>query len=90
MKKYYCTKCQRYHHRGKVYKEHFQHKWIKQQKSKIKINREFDLKDVNFEDLRPIAQRQILSLLKRMIRTEHPEYYKKRIIRVIKYENKNH
>lgn len=54
------------------------------------ISQDIDLKDVEFEDLRPIAKRQILSLLKRMTRTEHPEYYKKRIIRVITYENKNH
>jgi hypothetical protein len=62
----------------------------KRNPSKVQISRDVDLKDVEFEDLRPIAKRQILSLLKRMTRTEYPEYYKKRIMRVIAYENKNH
>jgi hypothetical protein len=90
LKKYYCTNCKRYHHRGKIYKEHLQYKNSKKNSSKVQISKDFELKDVDFEELRPIAQRQILSLLKRMTRTEHPEYYKKRIIRVIAYENQNH
>lgn len=90
LKKYYCTKCKRYHNRGKIYKKHLQYKKIKKKSSKIQISADVDLKDVSFEDLRPIAQRQILSLLKRMTRAEYPEYYKKRIIRVIAHENKNY
>jgi len=90
LKKYYCTKCKRYHHRGKIYKEHLQYKENKRKPSKVHISRDIDLKDVDFEDLRPIAKRQILSLLKRMTRTEHPDFYKKRIMRVIAYENKNY
>jgi hypothetical protein len=89
-KKYYCTNCKRYHHRGKIYKEHLQYKKNKAPPSKVQISRDINPEDVNFEELRPIAKRQILSLLKRMTRTEHPDYYKKRILRVIAYENKNH
>ena len=90
LKKYYCAKCRRYHHRGRIYKKHLQYKKNKSKTSKVQISRDFNPEDVNFEELRPIAKRQILSLLKRMTRTEHPEYYKKRIIRVIAYENQNH
>jgi hypothetical protein len=90
LKKYYCRKCKRYHHRGKIYKEHLQYRKNKQKKSSVQISQDIDLKDIDFDELRPIAQRQILSLLKRMTRTEHPEYYKKRIMRVIAYENKSH
>jgi hypothetical protein len=90
LKKYYCKKCERYHHRGKIYQKHLIYKKNKQKKAKVQISRDINPKDVNFEDLRPIAKRQILSLLKRMTRTEHPEYYKKRIMQVIVYENKSH
>ena len=90
LKKYYCTKCKRYHHRGKIYQKHLKYKKHEQKKSKVQISRDINPEDVNFEDLRPIAKRQILSLLKRMTRTEHPEYYKNRIMRVIVYENKSH
>ena len=90
LKKYYCTRCKRYHHRGKIYEKHLQFKKNKKKSSRIKISQDVDLKDVSFEDLRPIAQRQILSLLRRMTRAEYPEYYKKRIMRVIAHENKNH
>ncbi len=48
-----------------------------------------DPEDVNFEDLSPIAKRQILSLIKRMKKNYYPEFYKNRIMNVIKYENKN-
>jgi hypothetical protein len=82
--------CKRYHHRGKIYKNHFQYKMLNKKPSKIQISHDVDLKEVSFEDLRPIAQRQILSLLRRMTSAEYPEYYKKRILRVIAHENKNH
>ena len=89
-KKYYCTKCKKYHHHGKFYEEHIQYKKDKMNPSNVQISKDINPEDVNFEELRPIAKRQILSLLKRMTRTEHPDYYKKRILRVIAYENKNH
>lgn len=89
-KKYYCTKCKKYHHRGKIYNEHIHNKKDKKNPSNVQITKEINPENVNFEELRPIAKRQILSLLKRMTRTEHPDYYKKRILRVIAYENKNH
>ena len=75
MKKYYCPECKRYHHRGKIYKEHLKYIQNKKEPSKVQISQDVDLKDVAFEDLRPIAQRQILSLLRRMTRAEYPEYY---------------
>lgn len=86
MEKYYCTKCRKYHHRGKIYTNHLN---FKRKEVKVDDSQLIDPEDVNFEDLSPIAKRQILSLIKRMKKNYYPEFYKNRIMNVIKYENKN-
>ena len=87
MTKYYCTQCHRYHYRGKIYGAHVQFKKHKANKeNSIPTNKilEFDM-----EDLRPIAQRQVKTLLKKMRTTNKPDLYKKEINKVIIYENQN-
>jgi len=86
LEKYYCTKCRKYHHRGKIYTNHLN---FKRKEVKVDDSQLIDPEDVNFEDLSPIAKRQILSLIKRMKKNYYPEFYKNRIMNVIKYENKN-
>lgn len=86
MEKYYCTKCRKDHHRGKIYTNHLN---FKRKEVKVDDSQLIDPEDVNFEDLSPIAKRQILSLIKRMKKNYYPEFYKNRIMNVIKYENKN-
>lgn len=44
----------------------------------------------NFNQLRPIAQRQILRLLRKMRKTKNKEMYIEQINRVVKHENKNY
>jgi hypothetical protein len=62
---------------------------FKRKEVKVDDSQLIDPEDVNFEDLSPIAKRQILSLIKRMKKNYYPEFYKNRIMNVIKYENKN-
>lgn len=86
IKKYYCTKCNRYHYRGKIYKKH---KEYSQKRKKPISHLKNGLIYFNFKELRPIAQRQILTLIKRMKETNNKEMYIEQLNRVIKHENKN-
>lgn len=87
MEKYYCTKCLKHHHRGKIYKDHLQ---FKRQVIKNKNINSNEINFANFDTLRPIAKRQILKLLKKMKTSKKPGFYKNQIERVIEYENKNY
>jgi hypothetical protein len=85
--KYFCTKCEKHHHRGKIYQEHQDFKREKVL-AEEPINNESILYD--FDSLRPVAKRQILKLIKKMKKSTKPEIYKKQIEKVIQYETKNY
>lgn len=86
VKKYYCTKCKRYHYHGKIYKTH---KEFREKRKKSSFYLKNGLIDFNFKELRPIAQRQVLTLLKKMKETNNKEMYIEQLNRVIQHENKN-
>jgi hypothetical protein len=87
MTRYYCTQCQRYHYRGKIYTTHLQYKNDgPKKKSHIPTKK---IIDFDMEELRPIAQRQVKTLLKKMRFTNKQDLYKKEINKVIMYENQN-
>jgi hypothetical protein len=85
MKKYYCRKCKRYHHRGKIYGEHLKFK----KREENANSTDNDTLKVEFESLRPIAKRQLNRLLKKIHKTGKNEIYKKEIIKLIKNEKRN-
>ncbi len=84
MHKYYCTKCKKHHHKGKIYREHL--KFKEENKSTNTIDDE-NIR-VDLESLRPIAKRQLNRLLKKMDKTGNHELYKKEIINLIKKEKR--
>jgi hypothetical protein len=84
-KKYYCNKCKRYHHRGKIYREHLKFE-VKEDTTNKSEN---ETLKVEFKSLRPIAERQLNRLLKKIDKTGNNEIYKKEIIKLIKNEKKN-
>lgn len=86
IRKYYCTKCKRYHYRGKIYDEH---KLYREKRKKFVSYLRNGIIKVNFEKLRPIAQRQVLILIKKMKETSNKEMYIEQLNRVIQHENKN-
>ena len=87
MHKYYCNKCKRYHHHGKIFKEHIKYKKEKKQKVKDKSFVDEDLK-INIDNLRPIAKRQLKRLVKKANRLGNYELYKNEIIKLIKNEKR--
>jgi hypothetical protein len=87
MHKYYCNKCKRYHHRGKIFKEHIKYKKEKKPKVKDKSSDDESLK-VNIDNLRPIAKRQLKRLVKKANRLGNYELYKNEIIKLIKNEKR--
>ncbi|MFX1297395.1 MAG: hypothetical protein ACFFD2_21385 [Promethearchaeota archaeon] len=84
MKKYYCTKCKKNHHRGKIYKDHLK---FKEDKKTIKITNDEKI-TVDFNSLRPIAKRQFNRLLKKMEKTGNQEIYRNEIIKLINNEKR--
>ena len=82
MEKYYCTKCKRNHYRGKIYQKHLSYK----KKNESKLSSKGKMTSLDFEKLRPIAQRQIRRLLERMEYTKNIELYKNEIKKVINNE----
>ncbi|MFX0018951.1 MAG: hypothetical protein ACFFAF_09495 [Candidatus Hermodarchaeota archaeon] len=87
IRKYYCKKCKRYHYRGKIYKEHRQHRKIRNKSTSYLKN---GIINFNFEELRPITQRQVLTLIKKMKETNNKEMYIEQLNRVIQHENKSY
>jgi hypothetical protein len=87
MRKYYCTKCERNHHRGKIFKNHLKYK--KEKKTELK-NENLDDENikVNLDDLRPIAKRQLRRLFKKAKRSGNYDLYKNEIIKLIKNEKR--
>ncbi|MFW9988699.1 MAG: hypothetical protein ACFFC3_08600 [Candidatus Odinarchaeota archaeon] len=85
MNKYYCKKCNKYHHRGKIFEEH-----LKFKKKDIKKNNHPDNKDIkiNFKTLRPIAKRQLSRLFRKAKISGNHELYKNEIVKLIKKEKK--
>ncbi|MFX1444820.1 MAG: hypothetical protein ACFFHV_15515 [Promethearchaeota archaeon] len=91
MKKYYCTKCKRNHYRGKIYENHLNYREIKnkklnpnhKKKKSIPSDRfiEFDI-----NELRPIARRQIRTLVMKMNHTKNFRLYTKEINKIILHE----
>ncbi|MFW9773905.1 MAG: hypothetical protein ACFFFB_08610 [Candidatus Heimdallarchaeota archaeon] len=83
MKKYYCSKCEKHHHRGKIFKKHLTFK-----KEEVSKFTDYENLSLDLESLRPIAKRQLSRLLKKMNLTGNHELYKKEIIKLIKNERK--
>jgi hypothetical protein len=87
MKKYYCTKCNRNHYRGKIYKDHLNYRGKKNKKNKPKRSIPSDkFIEVDFKELRPIAQRQIQTLVMKMHQTKNFRMYTKEINKIILHE----
>ncbi|MFX1502996.1 MAG: hypothetical protein ACFFDH_18695 [Promethearchaeota archaeon] len=87
MQKYYCNKCKKNHHRGKIYKDHLEYKKKEISKNKDK-EAEDDTIKVNLDTLRPIAKRQLNRLYKKMKLSGNHEFYKTEIIKLIKNEKR--
>lgn len=85
MRKYYCTKCNKYHYRGKIFKEHLDYKREKKSKNKIP---EVNNMQINLDRLRPVAKRQLRRLYKKMKSSKNHELYKNEIIKLIKKEKR--
>lgn len=85
MHKYYCIKCKKYHHRGKIYTAHLDYK--KQENRKEKSSYDENIK-INLDTLRPIAKRQLRRLYKKMKSSRNYELYKSEIIKLIKKERR--
>jgi len=86
MKKYYYTECERYQYRGKIYQKHL---WYKKKKESNSIL----IKEINpldWEKLRPIAQKQIYVLFKKLSNSRRPILYKREINKVILHERSIH
>ncbi|TFG07152.1 MAG: hypothetical protein EU539_05735 [Promethearchaeota archaeon] len=96
MKRYYCTKCKRYHYRGKIYKRHKEFKEEKNEKNNNSRSKERNLipneKILKFDanKLRPIARRQIRRFLNKMNKTNRIKFYTREINRVIIHEQQNY
>lgn len=84
MKKYYCNKCEKYHYRGKIFREHL---YYKREIPKNQTYEEDNIK-INLNDLRPIAKRQLLRLLKKAKTTKNHDLYRKEIIKLIENEKR--
>ena len=84
MKKYYCTKCKKYHHRGKIYKVHLKFK----KEEEIKKTADYENLKIDLESLKPIAKRQLHRLLKKVNASGNHELYKNEIIKLIKNEKR--
>jgi hypothetical protein len=84
MTKYYCSICKRNHHRGKIYDEHLP---FREQKSKnLEVNSD-KIIEYNVNRLRPIAKRQLVTLLKKLRHSKKKELYIREINRLILHEN---
>ncbi|HUW89880.1 MAG TPA: hypothetical protein VMV43_05105 [Candidatus Nanopelagicaceae bacterium] len=85
MHKYYCKKCKKYHYRGKIYKEHSDYK-----KEEFNKDDYLDVENtkINLDTLRPIAKRQLRTLLKKMKLSDNHELYKNEINKLIKNEKR--
>lgn len=85
MHKYYCKKCKKYHYRGKIYKEHSDYK-----KEDFNKDDYLDVENtkINLDTLRPIAKRQVRTLLKKMKLSDNHELYKNEINKLIKNEKR--
>jgi hypothetical protein len=84
MKKYYCDKCNSYHHRGKIFKDHYKFRRINT-KHQSYGGEELE---INLDDLRPIAKRQLHRLLSKVKKSNNPELYKSEIIKLIESEKR--
>jgi len=82
-KMYYCTKCKRKHKTGKIYNDHLE--FQEQEETEIPSNNIL-LNREGIMSLRPIAQRQIARLLKRLKLTNRRSLYIREINKVIMYE----
>jgi hypothetical protein len=96
VKKYYCSECERYHYRGKIYKDHLEYKVEKKGRKTQSLLRKRNsipsenILDFDADKLRPIARRQIKRFLKKMKKTNKIRFYTREINRVIIYEQKNY
>ena len=91
MKKYFCLKCKRTHFRGKIYEDHLEYREKKSKKNNpnhktknpIPSN---EIIEFDFDELRPIARRQIQRCILKMHQTKHFGLYIKEINRIILHE----
>jgi len=88
MRKYFCSKCNRHHSRGKVYEDHLNYRGKKNKKNqKVKRSIPSDrFIEFDFDELRPIAQRQIRTLVMKMHHTKNFSLYTKEINKIILHE----
>ena len=85
MNKYYCNKCKKFHHRGKIYKDHLKYK--RQEDVDTHNNQNEEIR-INYNDLRPIAKRQLHRLYRKMKLTGNHELYKHEIVKLIENEKR--
>ncbi len=86
MHKYYCIKCKKHHHRGKIYKDHLKYK--KKEAQEEHRNRQNEKTKISYDDLRPIAKRQLRRLYRKMKLTGNHELYKQEIVKLIENEKR--
>ncbi len=83
MEKYYCIKCDRYHRRGKIYKNHLVYRKGTQKSESVPSD---EIIKVNYKKLRPIAKNQLLILFKKLRRSNRKSVYREQINKLIRYE----
>jgi len=92
MSKYYCVKCKRYHHRGKIYDKHQKFKKGNQKTPNYEdSNKSISMKDIlnyDISDFRNIAKRQFKNLFKKMQESREYEMYSQEIKKLILHEKK--
>ena len=86
MDKYYCSKCKKYHHRGKIYKDHLKYK--KEKEHLDNLNNKNQKLTINYDELRPIAKRQLHRLFRKMELTGNQELYKHEIFKLLENEKR--
>jgi hypothetical protein len=84
MKKYYCEQCKNYHHRGKIFKDHYD---FRRENTKRQSRDKGEI-DINIDELRPIAKRQLYKLLRKAKKSNNLELYKNEIIKLIESEKR--
>ncbi|MFX1256360.1 MAG: hypothetical protein ACFFAN_00730 [Promethearchaeota archaeon] len=91
--RYFCSKCKRKHYRGKIYENHLKYrkknnKVINPNKKKKNFIPSNEIIEFDFNELRPIAWRQIRRLVMKMHQTKNFKLYTKEINKILLHEKK--
>jgi len=93
MAKYYCVKCERFHHRGKIYEKHLKYKKSDNKKpinedlnNSISVN---EILNYDISEFRNIAKRQYKNLIEKMYMSKNYDMYAQEIRKLILYEEKS-